>query len=221
MCGRRSKIFSMVSGRLCKALLVCSLLAFFAVMPLAAWWGAPEKIQEPMVAAVPQQTQPSTNCSSGTETGLMDLSQVLSQLQTGKKVTAEIHEQALALQNELEAYFKLEEIEDAEEARMKQECDVNIAFLSESNRTLEEENTALQEKLKKAVRSKFFANVGALYNFKGKLGVATNVGMRIGDGMMVSTGVQYMIGTLGDVAKIISDFNAEDLTASVTVGWEW
>ena len=45
--------------------------------------------------------------------------------------------------------------------------------------------------------------------------------MRIGDGMMVSTGVQYMIGTLGDVAKIVSDFNAEDLTASVTVGWEW
>lgn len=221
MCGRRSKIFSMVSGRLCKALLACLLLVFSAVSPLAAWWGAPEVIQEPMVAAAPQQTQPSTNCSNGTKTELMDLSQVLSQLQTGKKVTAEIHEQALALQNELEAYFKLEEIEDAEEARLKQEYDVNIAFLSESNRTLEEENTALQEKLKKAVRSKFFANVGALYNFKGKLGVATNVGMRIGDGMMVSTGVQYMIGTLGDVAKIISDFNAEDLTASVTVGWEW
>ena len=221
MCGRKSKDFSMASGRLCKALLVCSLLAFFAVMPLAAWWGAPEKIQEPMVAAAPQQTQPSTSCSNGTGTELKDLSQVLSQLQTGKKVTAEIHEQALALQNELEAYFKLEEIEDAEEARLKQEYDVNIAFLSESNRTLEEENTALQEKLKKAVRSKFFANVGALYNFKGKLGVATNVGMRIGDGMMVSTGVQYMIGTLGDVAKIVSDFNAEDLTASVTVGWEW
>ena len=178
MCGRKSKDFSMASGRLCKALLVCSLLAFFAVMPLAAWWGAPEKIQEPMVAAAPQQTQPSTNCSNGTKTELMDLSQVLSQLQTGKKVTAEIYDQAVALKTELEAYFK-------------------------------------------AVRSKFFANVGALYSFKGKLGVATNVGMRIGDGMMVSTGVQYMIGTLGDVAKIISDFNAEDLTASVTVGWEW
>lgn len=220
MCGRKSKDFSMASGRLCKALLVCSLLAFFAVMPLAAWWGAPEVIQEPE-ATSSLQTLPSTSCSNGTGTELKDLSQVLSQLQTGKKVTAEIHEQALALQNELEAYFKLEEIEDAEEARLKQEYDVNIAFLSESNRTLEEENTALQEKLKKAVRSKFFANVGALYNFKGKLGVATNVGMRIGDGMMVSTGVQYMIGTLGDVAKIISDFNAEDLTASVTVGWEW
>lgn len=221
MCGTKSRLSSLVSGRLSKALLVFLLSVFFAVMPLAAWWGAPEVIQEPIVAAAPQQTQPSTNCSNGTKTELMDLSQVLSQLQTGKKVTAEIHEQALALQNELEAYFKLEEIEDAEEARLKQEYDVNIAFLSESNRTLEEENTALQEKLKKAVRSKFFANVGALYNFKGKLGVATNVGMRIGDGMMVSTGVQYMIGTLGDVAKIVSDFNAEDLTASVTVGWEW
>lgn len=211
----------MVSGRLCKALLACLLLALFAVMPLAAWWGAPEKIQEPMVAAVPQQTQPSTNCSSGTETGLMGLSQVLSQLQTGKKVTAEIHEQALALQNELEAYFKLEEIEDAEEARLKKEYDVNIAFLSESNRTLEEENATLQEKLKKAVRSKFFANVGALYNFKGKLGVSTSVGMRIGDGMMVSTGVQYMMGPLGDLLKSFSAFDAEDLTASITVGWEW
>lgn len=211
----------MVSGRLCKALLACLLLVFSAVSPLAAWWGAPEKIQEPMVAAVPQQTQPSTNCSSGTETGLMDLSQVLSQLQTGKKVTAEIHEQALALQNELEAYFKLEEIEDAEEARLKKEYDVNIAFLSESNRTLEEENATLQEKLKKAVRSKFFANVGALYNFKGKLGVSTSVGMRIGDGMMVSTGVQYMMGPLGDLLKSFSAFDAEDLTASITVGWEW
>ena len=221
MCGRRSKIFSMVSGRLCKALLACLLLALFAVMPLAAWWGAPEKIQEPMVAAVPQQTQPSTNCSRGTETGLMGLCQVLSQLQTGKKVTAEINEQAIALKTELEAYFKLEEVEDAEEARIMKEYELNTALLAESNSKLEEENKTLQEKLDKAVRSKFFANVGALYSFKGKLGVSTNVGMRIGDGMMVSTGVQYMIGTLGDVGKIISDFNAEDLTASVTVGWEW
>lgn len=220
MCGTKSRLSSLVSGRLSKALLVFLLSVFFAVMPLAAWWGAPEAIQE-TEATSSLQTLPSTSCSNGTGTELMDLSQVLSQLQTGKKVTAEIHEQALALQNELEAYFKLEEIEDAEEARLKQEYDVNIAFLSESNRTLEEENTALQEKLKKAVRSKFFANVGALYNFKGKLGLSTNVGMRIGDGMMVSTGVQYMIGTLGDVAKIVSDFNAEDLTASVTVGWEW
>lgn len=221
MCGRKSKDFSMASGRLCKALLVCSLLAFFAVMPLAAWWGAPEKIQEPMVAAAPQQTQPSTSCSNGTGTELKNLSQVLSQLQTGKKVTAEIYDQAVALKTELEAYFKLEEVEDAEEARIMKEYELNSALLAESNSKLEEENKTLQEKLDKAVRSKFFANVGALYSFKGKLGVATNVGMRIGDGMMVSTGVQYMIGTLGDVAKIVSDFNAEDLTASVTVGWEW
>ena len=210
----------MASGRLCKALLVCSLLAFFAVMPLAAWWGAPEVIQEPE-ATSSLQTLPSTSCSNGTGTELKDLSQVLSQLQTGKKVTAEIYDQAVALKTELEAYFKLEEVEDAEEARIMKEYELNTALLAESNSKLEEENKTLQEKLDKAVRSKFFANVGALYSFKGKLGVSTNVGMRIGDGMMVSTGVQYMIGTLGDVAKIISDFNAEDLTASVTVGWEW
>lgn len=220
MCGRKSKDFSMASGRLCKALLVCSLLAFFAVMPLAAWWGAPEVIQEPE-ATSSLQTLPSTSCSNGTGTELKDLSQVLSQLQTGKKVTAEIYDQAVALKTELEAYFKLEEVEDAEEARIMKEYELNTALLAESNSKLEEENKTLQEKLDKAVRSKFFANVGALYSFKGKLGVSTNVGMRIGDGMMVSTGVQYMIGTLGDVAKIISDFNAEDLTASVTVGWEW
>lgn len=210
----------MASGRLCKALLVCSLLAFFAVMPLAAWWGAPEVIQEPE-ATSSLQTLPSTSCSNGTGTELKDLSQVLSQLQTGKKVTAEIYDQAVALKTELEAYFKLEEVEDAEEARIMKEYELNTALLAESNSKLEEENKTLQEKLDKAVRSKFFANIGALYSFKGKLGVSTNVGMRIGDGMMVSTGVQYMIGTLGDVGKIISDFNAEDLTASVTVGWEW
>lgn len=220
MCGRKSKDFSMASGRLCKALLVCSLLAFFAVMPLAAWWGAPEAIQETEVTSS-LQTLPSTSCSNGTGTELKDLSQVLSQLQTGKKVTAEIYDQAVALKTELEAYFKLEEVEDAEEARIMKEYELNTALLAESNSKLEEENKTLQEKLDKAVRSKFFANVGALYSFKGKLGVSTNVGMRIGDGMMVSTGVQYMIGTLGDVAKIVSNFNAEDLTASVTVGWEW
>lgn len=220
MCGRKSKDFSMASGRLCKALLVCSLLAFFAVMPLAAWWGAPEVIQEPE-ATSSLQTLPSTSCSNGTGTELKDLSQVLSQLQTGKKVTAEIYDKAVALKTELEAYFKLEEVEDAEEARIVKEYELNTALLAESNSKLEEENKTLQEKLDKAVRSKFFANVGALYSFKGKLGLSTNVGMRIGDGMMVSTGVQYMIGTLGDVAKIVSDFNAEDLTASVTVGWEW
>lgn len=220
MCGRKSKDFSMASGRLCKALLVCSLLAFFAVMPLAAWWGAPEVIQEPE-ATTSLQTLPSTSCSNGTGTELKDLSQVLSQLQTGKKVTAEIYDQAIALKTELEAYFKLEEVEDAEEARIMKEYELNTALLAESNSKLEEENKTLQEKLDKAVRSKFFANIGALYSFKGKLGVSTNVGMRIGDGMMVSTGVQYMIGTLGDVGKIISNFNTEDLTASVTVGWEW
>ena len=210
----------MASGRLCKALLVCSLLAFFAVMPLAAWWGAPEVIQEPE-ATSSLQTLPSTSYSNGTGTELKDLSQVLSQIQTGKKVTAEIYDQAVALKTELEAYFKLEEVEDAEEARIMKEYELNTALLAESNSKLEEENKTLQEKLDKAVRSKFFANIGALYSFKGKLGVSTNIGMRIGDGMMVSTGVQYMIGTLGDVAKIVSDFNAEDLTASVTVGWEW
>lgn len=220
MCGRKSKDFSMASGRLCKALLVCSLLAFFAVMPLAAWWGAPEVIQEPE-ATSSLQTLPSTSYSNGTGTELKDLSQVLSQIQTGKKVTAEIYDQAVALKTELEAYFKLEEVEDAEEARIMKEYELNTALLAESNSKLEEENKTLQEKLDKAVRSKFFANIGALYSFKGKLGVSTNIGMRIGDGMMVSTGVQYMIGTLGDVAKIVSDFNAEDLTASVTVGWEW
>lgn len=211
----------MVSGRLCKALLACLLLVFSAVSPLAAWWGAPEKIQEPMVAAAPQQTQPSTNCSNGTKTELMDLSQVLSQLQTGKKVTAEIYDQAVALKTELEAYFKLEEVEDAEEARVMKEYELNTNLLAESNSKLEEENKTLQEKLDKAVRSKFFANVGALYNFKGKLGVSTSIGMRIGDGMMVSTGVQYMMGSLGDLLKSFSAFDAEDLTASITVGWEW
>ena len=210
----------MVSGRLCKALLACLLLVFSAVSPLAAWWGAPEAIQE-TEATSSLQTLPSTSCSNGTGTELKDLSQILSQLQTGKKVTAEIYDQAIALKTELEAYFKLEEVEDAEEARIMKEYELNTALLAESNSKLEEENKTLQEKLDKAVRSKFFANVGALYSFKGKLGVLTNVGMRIGDGMMLSTGVQYMIGTLGDVDKIISDFNAEDLTASVTVGWEW
>lgn len=220
MCGTKSRLSSLVSGRLSKALLVFLLLVLSAVMPLAAWWGAPEKIQEPEVA-IPQQTLPSTSCSNGTGEELKTLSQVLSQIQTGKKVTAEIYDQAIALKTELEAYFKLEEVEDAEEARIMKEYELNTALLAESNSKLEEENKTLQEKLNKAVRSKFFANVGALYNFKGKLGVSTNVGMRIGDGMMISTGVQYMIGTLGDVAKIVSDFNAEDLTASVTVGWEW
>lgn len=220
MCGTKSRLSSLVSGRLSKALLVFLLSVFFAVMPLAAWWGAPEVIQEPE-ATSSLQTLPSTSCSNGTGTELKDLSQVLSQLQTGKKVTAEIYDQAVALKTELEAYFKLEEVEDAEEARIMKEYELNTALLAESNSKLEEENKTLQEKLDKAVRSKFFANVGALYNFKGKLGLSTNVGMRIGDGMMVSTGVQYMIGTLGDVAKIVSDFNAEDLTASVTVGWEW
>ena len=220
MCGTKSRLSSLVSGRLSKALLVFLLSVFFAVMPLAAWWGAPEAIQETEVTSS-LQTLPSTSCSNGTGTELKDLSQVLSQLQTGKKVTAEIYDQAVALKTELEAYFKLEEVEDAEEARIMKEYELNTALLAESNSKLEEENKTLQEKLDKAVRSKFFANVGALYSFKGKLGVSTNVGMRIGDGMMVSTGVQYMIGTLGDVAKIISDFNAEDLTASVTVGWEW
>lgn len=220
MCGTKSRLSSLVSGRLSKALLVFLLSVFFAVMPLAAWWGAPEVIQEPEVTSS-LQTLPSTSCSSGTGKELKDLSQVLSQLQTGKKVTAEIYDQAIALKTELEAYFKLEEVEDAEETRIMKEYELNTALLAESNSKLEEENKTLQKKLDKAVRSKFFANIGALYSFKGKLGVSTNVGMRIGDGMMISTGVQYMIGTLGDVAKIISDFNAEDLIASVTVGWEW
>lgn len=76
---------------------------------------------------------------------------------------------------------------------------------------------------KKEKQTKFFGNVGGVIGFKNSLptwGITGNMGMKIGSGLMIGTGLSYM---LGDFAKnpINLEWSLDNLSINATIGWEW
>ena len=84
-----------------------------------------------------------------------------------------------------------------------------------------QKNEILENNLKKANGTKFFADTGIAIGFGEEsiqCGLTADIGTRIGGSFMVKTGVQYMIGSFG---AFDLGWDLKKLTVNATVGWEW
>lgn len=86
---------------------------------------------------------------------------------------------------------------------------------------LVQKNEILENSLKKANGTKFFADAGVAIGFGEEsiqYGLTADIGMRFGGSFMVKTGVQYMVGSFG---AIDIGWDLKKMTVNATVGWEW
>ena len=86
---------------------------------------------------------------------------------------------------------------------------------------LVQKNEILENNLKKANGTKFFADAGVAIGFgeeSVQYGLTADIGMRFGGSFMVKTGVQYMVGSFG---AIDIGWDLKKMTVNATVGWEW
>ena len=86
---------------------------------------------------------------------------------------------------------------------------------------LVQKNEILENNLKKANGTKFFADAGVAIGFgeeSVQYGFTADIGMRFGGSFMVKTGVQYMVGSFG---AIDIGWDLKKMTVNATVGWEW
>lgn len=103
-----------------------------------------------------------------------------------------------------------------------EEKDAIIAELADANASQADQLAYLQGRYDKEVSSKFYAKIGGAFGFKEKkvqLGLVGDMGVRIGQGLVIGTGVQYMGFTLDNGIKC--DWSLDNLTVNMTVGWEW
>ncbi len=239
MCGRRSKHFSIGSGRLFRALLVSLFVACLALQPLAAWPTKQAETQPVRAVVVEEEvssqvqaqissmtpTIPLTTSNSNNFSALESyVSELSNELANSKKVTADV----LVMAKELGAIVTaMSEIEAKEDANR----DKTVAELAEAEKSKAEVAEAyaasqasyeeLKGLLKKEQSSKFFANIGLVLGFKSGVpvyGASTSIGLRIGKGMTLSVGAQYTFGTFTDIV-IVQDLDRFAITGSV--GWEW
>lgn len=239
MCGRKSKHFSIGSGRLFRALLVSLLFVCLALQPLAAWPTKQAETQPVRAVVVEEEvssqvqaqissmtpTIPLTTSNSNNFSALENyVTELSNELASSKKVTADV----LVMAEELSAIVTaMSEIEAKEDASR----DKTVAELAEAEKSKAEVAEAyaasqasyeeLKGLLKKEQSSKFFANIGLVLGFKSGVpvyGASTSIGLRIGKGMTLSVGVQYTFGTFTDIV-IVKDLDRFAITGSV--GWEW
>ena len=180
-----------------------------------------ETVAEPAVEAEPAVAEPSQEAQqiAELENDLAKMSETLKSLQkeidstklmtSGKK--DEIDTLVGAIANDVETVLL-----DLEEK------DAIIAELAEANAAQADQLAYIQGRYEKEISSKFFTNVGGAFGFKDtkiQLGLVGNMGVRIGKGLTIGTGVQFMGFTLDNGIKC--DWSADNLTINMTVGWEW
>ena len=79
------------------------------------------------------------------------------------------------------------------------------------------------DSLKKELKAtRFFADLGVAFGFVESginYGVAGDMGIKFGKGLITKVGVQYMIGDIANITNL--QWNIENMTVQATVGWEW
>lgn len=103
-----------------------------------------------------------------------------------------------------------------------EEKDAIIAELAEANAAQADQLAYIQGRYEKEISSKFFTKIGGAFGIKDtkiQLGLVGDMGIRLGKGLMIGTGVQFMGFTWDDGIKC--DWSADNLTVNMTVGWEW
>ena len=99
------------------------------------------------------------------------------------------------------------------------------ATLEEQNDEIDRQEAEIKELkalVKKETGTKYFMDLGAAFGFRSEkvqYGIVGDMGLRFGKGLMVKTGVQYMVGDMGTWK--MPSWSMDALTVSTTVGWEW
>lgn len=87
-----------------------------------------------------------------------------------------------------------------------------------------EAQTAEIERLKKeAMKTRFFADFGVSAGVKEdtvKLGLLGEMGVKVGKGLLIKTGVTWSAFDAKDLIKV-PELKIEDLTMSCAIGWQW
>lgn len=239
MCGRRSKHFSVGSGRLFRALLAGLFVACLALQPLAAWPTKQAETQPVRAVVVEEEvssqvqaqissmtpTIPLTTSNSNNFSALENyVTELSNELESSKKVTADVLVMAKELGAIVTAMSEIEAKEDASRDKTVAElaeAEKSKAEVAEAYAASQASYEELKGLLKKEQSSKFFANIGLVLGFKSGVpvyGASTSIGLRIGKGMTLSVGVQYTFGTFTDIV-IVKDLDRFAITGSV--GWEW
>lgn len=239
MCGKRSKHFSVGSGRLFRALLVSLFVVCLALQPLAAWPTKQAETQPVRAVVVEEEissqvqaqissmtpTIPLTTSNSNNFSALENyVTELSNELANSKKVTADILVMAEELGGIVTAMSEIEAKEDASRDKTVAElaeAEKSKAEVAEAYAASQASYEELKGLLKKEQSSKFFANIGLVLGFKSSVpvyGASTSIGLRIGKGMTLSVGVQYTFGTFTDIV-IVKDLDRFAITGSV--GWEW
>lgn len=239
MCGRRSKHFSVGSGRLFRALLVSLLFVCLALQPLAAWPTKQAETQPVRAVVVEEEvssqvqaqissmtpTIPLTTSNSNNFSALENyVTELSNELASSKKVTADVLVMAKELGAIVTAMSEIEAKEDASRDKTVAElaeAEKSKAEVAEAYAASQASYEELKGLLKKEQSSKFFANIGLVLGFKSGVpvyGASTSIGLRIGKGMTLSVGAQYTFGTFTDIV-IVKDLDRFAITGSV--GWEW
>ena len=98
----------------------------------------------------------------------------------------------------------------------------DMVSLSSSVSALIADNRDLQARLAAETGTKYFMDFGMLFGFKEKamkVGAVGEMGIRFGKGLLVKTGIQYSAFEIGKIE--LPQFTIDDLSMTLTVGWEW
>lgn len=240
MCGRRSFCFSEGWCKRSRVLLVSFLLLFVAVSSLAAWPTsaakkaeepiqalaevlAPVEVVEPEVFQIPAPTtmeplMPSTDSSqSSAQEFLSQLKDVQTQVNDNRKVSNETKAEMNDLIEKLQAYFALEEVEDAIAAETLAKLDEVLLEKEETNKRLDR----VEKLLEKEKGTKPFLSAGMALGFHEGLpvfGISGQAGVRLGGSLTASIGGTYMFGSFGNA---VWEKNLDRMQVTGLIGWEF
>lgn len=244
MCGIKQNQFVKNFSSGCVRPLVCLVFLLLAALPLqAADWAflkkeevqvsqvsvaeetkAAQKLENAIEPEVLQgaseqhltKSTISSKANSDEWTGL--LNNLENKLGNSILVSSDLKTEFQNLKNSLETY---KETEDAEDKLTEYTINV-VSKLEEEKANLSENLIKSETLLKKAKSSKAFARINGVMGFESNiptLGIGGALGARLGDGLILELGANYMLGKFNEFPKL--ELGLDNLTMSVGIGWEW
>lgn len=182
---------------------------------------AVETVSQPEV--LPEPTTPQSASSQSKSDEILVASQTA--IETAETALQKSEEALQKLEIALEGSKNSQEnLELISEVRASLTGDMlsSLNVLEVNNTRQADEIAYTQGRLDKETGTKFFAKVNGIVGFKDSKptwGVGTSIGLRVGSGFLIETGVNYMVGDF--VSKPSLEFDLDNLQIVAGIGWEW
>ena len=204
-------------------------VAFLLVLLVASslLWAFPGRREQKALEIQEEQTVEATQISMESEAPIEEAEQKKDSEEPMK--SAEIT--VIADSQESRADAAIEELKSLLEEQVSDllEAESDIERLRSENEELYSQNACqsdeiayLNGRIDKARSARFFADLKGLIGFREKLptwGIGSDMGIRFRSGLMISAGASYMLGSFS--GKPIPEWNLDNLTLSIGIGWEW